>query len=45
VAAKSPRQAAQKAKDIREAMQKELEFDPLVDPSDITVTTTSGMWR
>jgi osmotically-inducible protein OsmY len=42
VAAKSPRQAAQKAKDIREAVQKELEFDPLVDASHISVKNMSG---
>jgi osmotically-inducible protein OsmY len=29
-------------KDIREAVQKELEFDPLVDPSGITVKNMSG---
>jgi osmotically-inducible protein OsmY len=42
VAPKSPRQAAQKAKDIREAVQKELEFDPLIDASDISVKNMSG---
>jgi osmotically-inducible protein OsmY len=42
VAPKSPRQAAQKAKDIREAVRKELEFDPLVDASDISVKNMSG---
>ena len=42
MAAKSPRQAAQKAKDIREAVQKELEFDPLIDASDISVKNMSG---
>ena len=42
MAPKSPRQAAQKAKDIREAVQKELEFDPLVDASDIKVKNMSG---
>lgn len=42
MAAKSPRQAAQKAKDIREAVQKELDFDPLVDASDISVKNMSG---
>jgi osmotically-inducible protein OsmY len=42
VAPKSPRQAAQKTKDIRQAVQKELEFDPLVDPSGITVKNMNG---
>lgn len=42
MAPKSPRQAAQKAKDIREAVQKELEFDPVVDASDISVKNMSG---
>jgi osmotically-inducible protein OsmY len=42
MAPKSPREAAQKAKDIREAVQQELEFDPLVDPSGITVKNMSG---
>ena len=42
MAAKSPRQAAQKAKDVREAVQKELEFDPLIDASDISVKNMSG---
>ena len=42
MAAKSPRQAAQKTKDIRAAVQKELEFDPLVDTSDISVKNMSG---
>ena len=39
---KSPRQAAQVNKDIREAVQKELEFDPLVDAPDITVKNMNG---
>jgi osmotically-inducible protein OsmY len=42
VAPKSPRAAAQKAKDIREAVQKELEFDPLVDAAGISVKNLSG---
>ena len=42
MAPKSPRQAAQKAKDIREAVQKELKFDPLVDPAGITVKNLNG---
>jgi len=42
VAPKSPRQAAQMNKDIREAVQKELEFDPLVDASGITVKNMNG---
>ncbi len=42
MAPKSPRQAAQMNKDIREAVQKELEFDPLVDTSGITVKNMNG---
>ena len=42
MAPKSPRQAAQMSKDIREAVQKELEYDPLVDPSGITVKNMNG---
>jgi osmotically-inducible protein OsmY len=42
VAAKSPRQAAKQAKDIREAVRKELEFDPLIDASDISVKNMNG---
>ncbi len=42
MAPKSPRQAAQMTKDIRQAVQKELEFDPLVDPSGITVKNMNG---
>jgi osmotically-inducible protein OsmY len=42
VAPKSPRQAAQMTKDIREAVQKELAFDPLVDASGITVKNMNG---
>jgi len=42
VAPKSPREAVQVNKDIREAVQKELEFDPLVDASGITVKNMNG---
>jgi osmotically-inducible protein OsmY len=42
VAQKSPRQAAQMTKDIRAAVQKELEFDPLIDASGITVKNMNG---
>ena len=42
MAPKSPREAAQKTKDIREAVQKELEFDPLVDEAGITVKNMNG---
>jgi osmotically-inducible protein OsmY len=42
VAAKSPRQAAQMSKDIREAVQKELNFDPSVDTSGISVKNMNG---
>jgi osmotically-inducible protein OsmY len=42
VAPKSPRQAVQMNKDIREAVQKELEFDPLVDATGITVKNMNG---
>ncbi len=42
MAPKSPREAVQKTKDIREAVQKELEFDPLVDASGITVKNMNG---
>ena len=31
-----------KTTDIREAVEAELEFDPLVDPSDITVKNING---
>ena len=31
-----------KTTDIREAVEAELEFDPLVDPSDITVKNMTG---
>lgn len=42
VAPKSPREAAQLNKDIREAVKKELQFDPLVDTSGITVKNLNG---
>ena len=42
MAPKSPREAVKAAKDIREAVQKELEFDPLLDPSSITVKNMNG---
>ncbi len=42
MAPKSPREAAQKTKDIREAVQKELEFDPLVGADGITVKNLNG---
>jgi len=42
VAPKSPRQSAQMTKDIRDTVQKELEFDPLVDASGITVKNMNG---
>jgi osmotically-inducible protein OsmY len=42
VAPKSPRETAQMTKDIREAVQKELEFDPLVDANSITVKNMNG---
>ena len=34
--------AVAKTKDIREAVEAELVFDPLVDPADITVKNMSG---
>lgn len=42
VAQKGPRESAKMTKNIRESVQKELEFDPLVDASDITVKNMSG---
>ncbi len=42
MAPKSPNKAVKAAKDIREAVQKELEFDPLLDPSGITVKNMNG---
>ena len=42
MAPKSPREAARMAKDIRESVQKELDFDPLVDASGISVKNLGG---
>lgn len=42
MAPKSPRETAQRTRDIREAVQKELEFDPLVDTSGISVKNMNG---
>jgi osmotically-inducible protein OsmY len=42
VAPKSPRETARRIKDIRDEVQKELEFDPLVDPTDISVKNMNG---
>src|SRR5215467_15273274 len=42
MAPKSPREAAHKTRDIRDAVQKELEFDPLVDASRIMGKNMSG---
>lgn len=42
MAPKSPREAAQITKDIREAVKNELEFDPLVEASGITVKNMKG---
>ncbi len=42
MAPKSPRETAQRNKDIREAVQKELEYDPLVDASGISVKNMNG---
>jgi osmotically-inducible protein OsmY len=42
MAPKSPREAVKTAKDIYEAVQKELEFDPLVDATDISVKNMNG---
>jgi osmotically-inducible protein OsmY len=42
MAPKSPREAAQKTKNIRDAVEKELKFDPLVDQSGITVKNMGG---
>src|SRR5690349_14055508 len=42
MAPKSPREAVQKSKDIRDAVEKELKFDPLVDASGITVKNMGG---
>ena len=42
MAVKSPREAAQRSKDVRDAVRKELDYDPLVDASRITVKNMSG---
>jgi osmotically-inducible protein OsmY len=42
MAPKSPREAVKAAKDIHEAVEKELDFDPLVDASGITVKNMNG---
>jgi len=42
VAPKSPRGSVQMTKDTREAVQKELEFDPLVDAAGISVKNMNG---
>ena len=42
MAPKSPREAVQATKDIREAVQKELDFDPLVEASGVTVKNMGG---
>jgi osmotically-inducible protein OsmY len=42
MAPKSPREAVQKTKDIRDAVEKELKFDPLIDASGITVKNMGG---
>ena len=42
MAHKSPREAAQKAKDIRDQVRRELDFDPQIDASDITVKNMNG---
>ena len=42
MAPKSPRETAQMTKDVREAVKKELEFDPLVDATGITVKNMNG---
>jgi osmotically-inducible protein OsmY len=42
VAPKSPRESVQMTKDTREAVQKELEFDPLVDAAGISVKNMNG---
>jgi osmotically-inducible protein OsmY len=39
---KGIREAVKKAKDVRETVQSELEFDPLVDAADITVKNMNG---
>ncbi len=42
MAPKSPREAVQRTKDIRERVQRELDFDPLIDATDITVKNMNG---
>ena len=42
MAVKSPREAAHRSKDVREAVRKELDYDPLVDASRIIVKNMSG---
>ncbi len=42
MAVKSPREAARRSKDVREAVRKELDYDPLVDASRIIVKNMSG---
>ena len=42
MAPKSPREAVKTAKDIQESVQKELDFDPLVDASGISVKNLGG---
>ncbi len=42
VAPKSPREAVKATRDVREAVRKELEFDPLIDASGITVKNMNG---
>ena len=39
---KDTRNPVKEAKDIREAVQKELDFDPLVDPTGISVKSMNG---
>lgn len=42
MAPKSPREAVKTAKDIQESVQKELDFDPLVDAANISVKNLGG---
>lgn len=42
MAPRSPREAVKAAKDIRESVQKELDFDPLVDAAGISVKNMNG---
>ena len=39
------REKVQATKDIREGVRKELDFDPLVDATGITVKSMNGTWR